>query len=698
MYRVPSTFYPHQPSVSALKQSAVNGCGFCQFMVDCLHATASSASDRPSTDELATTVSLGLYVDTASENGNEVSDAHNVGLFFIQLKSAFPTVRCNFDLFTPSAQIVSVDRAHRIGKSKPDPNLGSSATFDIAKKWLNECQQDHLGCLHGSLSKLPTRVVDVGTLEVPLAPRLIISNGLRARYIALSHCWGGNIAVTLTKNTLSTFQAALPYTELPQNFRDAITITQELGVRYLWIDSLCIIQDSKQDWASESALMGIVYRDSTVTISAMASANSSSGILNSQEPSLRLTHKLRVYENKDQSDEVTAELIQSPQKGMETMDHLWRDGPLTFRGWTLQEFVLSPRHLFYGRHQIYWKCPDGYRSVAEGELRDSDVPVRFEELTRVLHRERLSTVPSTMPDRRQLLDDYYTIVCEYCRRSLTKSSDKLPAFSGIASGLLPVLGGDYVAGIWTSDLVHGLLWRNRFWNRGQPEPCVDSSAPSWSWAAAPWIVYFPFRNLPPTLWQVRLLSHDIVPVDKVNPFGQIESARLVLEGFTIPVSPVSPEMDSGRLVMAGDVEPNQCKGDPILYHPVLAAKRSQTASTLPPTPHNSRDQPPNGREIFSAIREHRDRNAALPEEVDAWLGDEVMVDSPDFKEVGYRFLLVHARTDDRSYWVQGLAFGLMLRPVRDKSGDVYERVGYAEFYQPSSKWLQTLEKRVITLV
>jgi hypothetical protein len=102
MYRVPSTFYPHQPSVSALKQSAVNGCGFCQFMVDCLNATASSASDRPSTDELATTVSLGLYVDTASENGKEVFDAHNVGLFFIQLKSAFPTVRCNFDLFTPS--------------------------------------------------------------------------------------------------------------------------------------------------------------------------------------------------------------------------------------------------------------------------------------------------------------------------------------------------------------------------------------------------------------------------------------------------------------------------------------------------------------------------------------------------------------------------------------------------------------------
>jgi hypothetical protein len=99
IYRVPSTFYPHQPSVSALKQSAVNGCGFCQFMVECLNANT-SASDRQSTDELATAVSLGLYVDTASENG-KAPEAHNVGLFFIQLKSA-RTVRCNFDLFTPS--------------------------------------------------------------------------------------------------------------------------------------------------------------------------------------------------------------------------------------------------------------------------------------------------------------------------------------------------------------------------------------------------------------------------------------------------------------------------------------------------------------------------------------------------------------------------------------------------------------------
>jgi hypothetical protein len=90
----------------------------------------------------------------------------------------------------------------------------------------------------------------------PSEPHLLITDGLRGYYAALSHCWGGNIATCLKTNTLSIFQTSLPYAQLPQNFRDAISITRELGVRYLWIDSLCIVQDSMEDWTAESARMG----------------------------------------------------------------------------------------------------------------------------------------------------------------------------------------------------------------------------------------------------------------------------------------------------------------------------------------------------------------------------------------------------------------------------------------------------------
>ncbi len=105
------------------------------------------------------------------------------------------------------------------------------------------------------------------------------SRGLKAEYIALSHCWGGKISPLLTTETLEPFQNRLSYAALPANFRDAIVITRELGIRYLWIDSLCILQDSKQDWQQESKMMAAIYRDSTLTISAMASSGSTQGIL-----------------------------------------------------------------------------------------------------------------------------------------------------------------------------------------------------------------------------------------------------------------------------------------------------------------------------------------------------------------------------------------------------------------------------------
>lgn len=701
IYNIDTYSYPHQPSVRALKQSAANGCDFCQFIMDCLDATESSAGQH---HDPKAPVSLSLEIRSVRENRKDVPNTYNVKQLLVLLAPAFYSKTCTLDLFTPSAaHIVSANNAFHIGKPKLDPNIGSSATFHLARKWLNECQQSHLVCLRDSLPTLPTRVIDAGTFEFPTKPRLIISNGLRAHYVALSHCWGGDIATSLMTDTLSTFQAGIPYTELPQNFRDAIIITRELGVRYLWIDSLCIIQDSKKDWASESARMGTVYRDSTVTISAMAPANSSLGILNSQEPPPRLNHKLRVFENENQSDEVTVELVHPTHKSMETMRDLWEDSPLTSRGWTLQEFVLSPRHIFYGRHQIYWKCPDGFQSAAEGAVYDDELPVHPKELARVLHRERLSTVPSSMPDRKQLLRDYYSLVKEFCMRKLTNPSDKLSAFSGIASGLLPVLGGDYLAGIWTCDLARGLLWRSGrgYMERDSEVPlsCKDSSAPSWSWAAAPWIIAYNHLDLPPTPWQVRPLSHDIVPVDRVNPFGQVKSARLVVKGFIIPIIPTSPEVDMSRLVKAGEVELTQWDNENkvYLFHPLLTTKRSENAPTSVATPHDSRDQTPDEAEVWRAIDSHWNRNAALPIEIEDWIGDEVLIDSLDFRDDGYCVLIVHAETNDRLYWAQNTV-GLMLRPIRSKSGDVYKRVGYLHFYRVRLKWLQTLEARIITLV
>lgn len=118
----------------------------------------------------------------------------------------------------------------------------------MARKWLTDCSErcPNENCLPLHDVVLPTRVIDVGTLQTSFGPRLLISQGIRGRYVALSHCWGGDIASKTTIALLDEYLKDLP--ALPKSFEDAIRITKELGFRYLWIDSLCIIQDSPQDW------------------------------------------------------------------------------------------------------------------------------------------------------------------------------------------------------------------------------------------------------------------------------------------------------------------------------------------------------------------------------------------------------------------------------------------------------------------
>ncbi len=164
------------------------------------------------------------------------------------------------------------------------PYMGSGfacrETFDLARKWLKDCSEKcpNENCLPIADETLPTRVVDVGSSETLDPPRLVLSHGKSGKYVALSHCWGGDITSKTTKALVAEYTKMLP--ELPRSFRDAIKITRELGFRYLWIDSLCIIQDSVEDWELESAAMRDVYRNAAVTLAAAASKNSQGGMLN----------------------------------------------------------------------------------------------------------------------------------------------------------------------------------------------------------------------------------------------------------------------------------------------------------------------------------------------------------------------------------------------------------------------------------
>lgn len=417
-------------------------------------------------------------------------------------------------------------RKYRVGRFKIDSDLGSQDNYTMAKSWIEGCCKLHRNCPRKQVAKLPTRVIDVGLLDSQQSPRLVLSQGTEAKYATLSHCWGGEISPLLTQETLNSFRHAIPLSDLPANFRDAIFITRGIGIQYLWIDSLCIIQDSRADWEAESKTMGSIYRDALVTISAATACRSTDGIIKGPSDSgiaeESISPRLPI-------DNESNKMVQvSLKREEESMRELFLRSPLMKRGWTLQEAILSPRILWYG-HQLFWQCPQGFQSadgVPPGTLMPEDSA--YTEIVNVIHS--LNQTDGKAPDLNLVLDDYYNLVRDYSSRTLSYNSDKFPAFSGLAALLHPILGGEYLAGIWSMDFRKGLIWYK------ETRDCrhtLPSQAPSWSWAVTngPVLFWFTTRKETTSPNDAQLIDHK-VELKSQNVYGQVDSGHLVINGLT----------------------------------------------------------------------------------------------------------------------------------------------------------------------
>ena len=165
-------------------------------------------------------------------------------------------------------------------------STGSAETIQQIATWLSQCIESHSCGPHKPVRDslfLPTRLIHVESAPGSESIRLVSSKDLprRTSYATLSHSWGtaeSGPRVTLTKDNLSDFQEKGPSQALPRTFADAFQVVRELGIEYLWVDSLCIIQDSKKDWFNEAAQMWEIYMNSQLNISATASAASSQGL------------------------------------------------------------------------------------------------------------------------------------------------------------------------------------------------------------------------------------------------------------------------------------------------------------------------------------------------------------------------------------------------------------------------------------
>ncbi|KAL3421007.1 hypothetical protein PVAG01_07452 [Phlyctema vagabunda] len=429
---------------------------------------------------------------------------------------------------------------------KAQSRADSEACFDLAAHSLKNCLSSHSSsCPHDATAVLPTRVLDVGTDKNSNQIRLFESKGLTEPWVALSHCWGRVARYVTETTTLEQRIQGIALSELPKTFLDAVTITRRLGYRYLWIDSLCILQDSHQDWADESRRMQDYYSKAILTIASDVAAGDHESFLdNIREPlsSLKIPFNPRTGTTPSHVY-ISKETKLPAEESART--------PLNVRGWTLQEDVLSPRTLHYTSTELVFECQRS--SLAETDMTPqgyTDISAMNSIKRFFLRPDASSTDPILVKYPHYLhhyhpLQRWYRLFEEYCTRLLTFESDRLAAISGLAKEIQRQTKFSYMAGLWLEDLHHGLLWTVN----GRGTRSGEYRAPSWSWAALDMNFYWGltinpnFQLYMQSLWNQRedgeciadIISCDVQTVNE-DPFSEVESAQLRLRGYVLPLS------------------------------------------------------------------------------------------------------------------------------------------------------------------
>ena len=393
------------------------------------------------------------------------------------------------------------------------------------KNWIAECNNKHPLCGYSTdLSSLPTRVIDVSQSDKQL---LFETGGNRGQYIALSHRWDDAQLPLLTTLNLQQLKLGFSSIRLTRRFKDAIAFTRALGINYLWIDCLCILQDSARDWEIQPANMASVYRNSYVTICVSGFQASSDGFVS--RPRFK-SWEIDVNMPSDEIGRVKAQeaIHHELFYGSDQVDTT--GNPLSVRGWAFQERILSRRVLHFTEYETTYECDTGTWCECG----------RLEMKSRVAHDmsshsiQKYASLFSGTPD----LLTWHDVVSEYSTKCFTKDEDVLPALSGIASKVQSKGSGRYFAGLWENDFLASLVWvatdmfdANDFRKATRPLRPSSYRGPSWSWVAVQANIEWKFS------YQVRYFVVRVQEVEctvlGANPFGKVSSGRLEIFGLVV---------------------------------------------------------------------------------------------------------------------------------------------------------------------
>jgi hypothetical protein len=323
-----------------------------------------------------------------------------------------------------------------------------SSFVPVITEWFQNCHENHPKCPRNIDVLLPTLVLAVGDASSDCICLKEVF-GQRGSYAALSHCWGGGIKTKTTIANLEINKKGLRYNELPLSFQHAVTATRDLGLNFLWIDALCIIQDDQDDWQEESGKMAAIYRDAYLVLGADMSANSHGGFLDIRGGGYH--GKGRPIATVDNVDSLIFARLEHATNSISSLGHPLALEPLSKRAWTLQEQTLASKMIHFASRELIWECNSGlFCQCMKLDQYDADTTVR------------VSLRPSLALPFPQRFRAWYKVVNEAMCRDITKPEDVLPCLSGIAHSLQEDGAGDYLAGLWYHDLPAGLLWGSDF--------------------------------------------------------------------------------------------------------------------------------------------------------------------------------------------------------------------------------------------
>lgn len=427
----------------------------------------------------------------------------------------------------------------------PDSIISPAGIFTL-KKWVLGSKEEKAAL---KAFFRPTRLLRVESRKESGLIRLVDTHEYPSMdetpqpYLALSYCWGekGPLLKT-TRSNYSHLQKSISYGAMPKAYQDTVRVARVLGVKYIWIDALCIIQDDREDWEKESRMMAEIFQNSLATLILLRTASCNEGFLE-RNPSIRINYHNRQWDVRGSFFlrhmpfsyiDAESSIRAAPSFSDRPVSLELRNSPWQTRGWTFQEDMFSMRKLYFGQLMMYW---DSLKPLDMIRTEDTIIDDKLDRLDR---SAEISIIHSSEPWRGDYdYDGWYYPMLKYCKKNLTYETDRLSAVSSYAKLFASKSGDTYVAGLWKKNLHRGLLWKigrrqrktfcGLMGNLSSPSEYI---APSWSWASHHSILHF---DLSDGIMQPECEVLEAKTRNYGDVYGRVRSGHVLIRGKTCSI-------------------------------------------------------------------------------------------------------------------------------------------------------------------